>query len=149
MREIQRLRSQAYGPAVPNGLVVGEVLVASIARTIVSLEMQIGIRLLLCLVSLGAFAATACAEEPAASPGENIDWPSPDEKFAFLTSYGEELHSIDLIDKKSGKKPQRIGEERFEPGLLAPALGARFESVRLDDKVGASDSRSGCLFSKR
>jgi hypothetical protein len=80
--------------------------------------MQIVIRLLLCLVSLAAFAATVCAQEPIASPSasagdtkENIDWPSPDGKFAFLTAYGEDLHTIDLIDKKSEKKLQRIGEE--------------------------------------
>jgi hypothetical protein len=79
-------------------------------RTIISLEMQIVIRLFLCLVSLAAFAATVCAQE-SASPNENIDWPSPDGKFAILTSYGEDLHTIDLIDKKSGKKLQRIREE--------------------------------------
>jgi hypothetical protein len=73
--------------------------------------MQIVIRLLLCLVGLAAFAATACAQAPVVRPNENIDWPSPDGKFAFLTSYGEDLHSIDLIDKKSEKKLQRIGEE--------------------------------------
>lgn len=80
--------------------------------------MQIVIRLLLCLVSLAAYAATVCAQEPIASPSasargtkENIDWPSPDGKFAFLTAYGEDLRTIDLIDKKTGKKLQRIDEE--------------------------------------
>jgi hypothetical protein len=80
--------------------------------------MQKVIRLLLCLVSLVASAAAVCAQEPIASPSvfagdtkENIDWPSPDGKFAFLTAYGEDLHTIDLIDKKSEKKLQRIGEE--------------------------------------
>jgi hypothetical protein len=70
--------------------------------------MQMVSRLLLCLVSLVASAATVCAQEPVASPGasvrntsENIDWPSPDGKFAFLTAYGEDLHTLDLIDKKS------------------------------------------------
>lgn len=79
--------------------------------------MQIVIRLLLCLASLAAFAAMVCAQEPIASPSasagdtnENIDWPSPDGKFAFLTAYGEDLHTIDLIDKKSEKKFQRIDE---------------------------------------
>jgi hypothetical protein len=67
------------------------------------------IRLLFFLISL-AFAATACAQAPVPS-NENVGWPSPDGKFAFLTSYGEELHTIDLINKKSGKKLQRIGEE--------------------------------------
>ena len=119
-------------------------------------QIQIVIRLLLCLASLAAFAATVCAQEPIASPSaspgdtnENIDWPSPDGKFAFLTAYGEDLHTIDLIDKKSEKKLQRIDEADFEPELLACALGARFESVRIDDKVGASGSRSRCLFPKR
>jgi hypothetical protein len=91
---------------------------SAITRTIVSLEMRIVIRLLLCFVSVAAFAATVCAQKPVASPGasaggtnENINWPSPDGTFAFLTSYGEDLHTIDLIDKKSGRKLQRIGEE--------------------------------------
>jgi hypothetical protein len=80
--------------------------------------MQTVIRLLLCLVGLVAYAATACAQEPTASPRAaardtkgNIDWPSPDGKFAFLAAYGEDLHAIDLIDRKSGKTLQRIGEE--------------------------------------
>jgi hypothetical protein len=79
--------------------------------------MQIVIRLLLSLVSLATFAATVCAQEPIASPSasagdtnENIDWPSPDGKFAFLAAYGEDLHTIDLIDRKSEKKLQRIDE---------------------------------------
>ena len=84
---------------------------SSITRTFVSLGTQIVIRLLLCFVNLAAFAATVCAQGPVASPNENIDWPSPDGKFAFLTSYGEDLHVIDLIDKKAGKKLQRISEE--------------------------------------
>jgi hypothetical protein len=73
---------------------------------------------LLCLVGLVAYAATVCAQEPMASPRAaardtkgNIDWPSPDGKFAFLAAYGEDLHAIDLIDRKSGKILQRIGEE--------------------------------------
>ena len=81
--------------------------------------MPIVIRFLLCVVSLAMFAAPVCAQQkpiasPIASAGdpkENIDWPSPDGKFAFLTAYGEDLHTIDLIDKKSEKKLQRIGEE--------------------------------------
>ncbi len=57
------------------------------------------IRLLLCLVGLAAFAAMAAAQALDAAPHTNVDWPSPDGKFAFLTSYGDDLHSIDLIDK--------------------------------------------------
>jgi hypothetical protein len=81
-------------------------------------RMQILIPLLLCLAGLVASAATVSAQQPIASPsasaGEtkgNIDWPSPDGKFAFLTAYGEYPHTIDLIDKKSQQKLQRIGEE--------------------------------------
>jgi hypothetical protein len=78
-------------------------------KMIVSLEMQLTVRLflrrlLLCFVSMAAFAATVCAQEIVAKQNENIDWPSPDGKFAFLTSHGEDLHTIDLIDEKSGKK---------------------------------------------
>jgi hypothetical protein len=84
--------------------------------------MQMVSRLLLCLVSLVASAATVRAQEPVASPSasarnasENIDWPSPDGKFAFLTAYGEDLHTLDLIDKKSRRKLQRIGEDDSSP----------------------------------
>lgn len=43
---------------------------------------------------------------------ENPDCPpSPDGKFAFVTNYDSDVHTIDLIDKMSGKKLQRIGEE--------------------------------------
>jgi hypothetical protein len=83
--------------------------------------MQTVIRLLLCFVSLAACPATLYAQGPKASPGASagaegdanggIDWPSPDGKFAFVTSYGEDLHTIDLIDKQSRKQLQRIGEE--------------------------------------
>jgi hypothetical protein len=39
-----------------------------------------------------------------------VDWPSPDGKFAFRTSYAEYLRTIDLIDNKSGKKLQQIDQ---------------------------------------
>jgi hypothetical protein len=68
------------------------------------------IRLLLGLASLAGFAAAVHAQQPVARPGENIDWPSPDGKFAFLTFYSDDPHTIDLIDKTSGKKLQRIAE---------------------------------------
>jgi hypothetical protein len=75
-------------------------------------------RMLLILLGLVASSVTVCAQEPIASPSASagdtkgsIDWPSPDGKFAFLTAHGEDLHTIDLIDKKSQKKLQRIGEE--------------------------------------
>jgi hypothetical protein len=97
--------------------------------------MQMVIRLVLCFVSLAAFAAAVRAQEPAATPpaatppaatppaatppaatppaaapGDDIDWPSPDGKFAFMISHGEDGRAIDLIDRTSGKK-LRIGEE--------------------------------------
>src|SRR5205823_4721955 len=74
-------------------------------------------------------AQTNTATEPTAeplsnaSPGEEDDAnetcdcpPSPDARFAFLASVTEkdsfenQLHIIDLIEKKSGKKLQRIDE---------------------------------------
>ena len=122
-------------------------------RTIVSLEMQT-VRLLLCLVSLAGFAATACAQEPVATPNENIDWPSPDGKFAFLTSYGEDLHTIDLIDKKSGKKLQRIGEEDSSQAswhlLWAPDSNRFALMTRLGHPIQGVDVyfRSGDIFRK-
>jgi len=118
------------------------------------LKMQIGTRLLLCLVSLTAFAATVCAQEPVASSNENIDWPSPDGKFAFLTSYGEDLHAIDLIDKKSGKKLQRIGEEGSSQAywhlLWAPDSNRFALMTRLGHPIQGVDVyfRSGKTFRK-
>ena len=67
--------------------------------------------LLLCLVGATAFAGTVHAGQPAGPANEHVESPSPDGTFAFLTSYGEDLHTIDLIEKKSGKKLQRIDEE--------------------------------------
>jgi uncharacterized protein YecT (DUF1311 family) len=54
---------------------------------------------------------------PSASEGENENPdcpPSPDGKFAFVTNYDSDVHTIDLIDKRSGKELQRIGEEDSE-----------------------------------
>jgi hypothetical protein len=73
--------------------------------------MQPVVRLLVCLIGLAAFAATAGAQAPAVAPNQIVDWPSPDGKFAFLASTGEDVHTIDLIDKASGKKLQRIDDE--------------------------------------
>jgi len=127
-------------------------------------EMQIVIRFLLCFVSLTAFAATVCAQEPIALPSasagaegdtsEKNDWPSPDGKFAFLTSYGEDLHTIDLIDKKSGKKVQRISEEESSQAywhlLWAPASNRFALMTRLGHPVQGVDVyfRSGEIFRK-
>jgi len=65
------------------------------------------IRLLLLLV-LALQGTTARAQQLDAPPNRFIDWPSPDGKFAFLTTRGEDENTIDLIDKQSGKKLQRI-----------------------------------------
>src|SRR5215469_1750228 len=73
--------------------------------------MQMFMRLSICMAGLIAFAAAAAAQAPVASPTAHIDWPSPDGKFAFVTIYGEDLHSIDLIEKQSGTKLQRIDEQ--------------------------------------
>jgi uncharacterized protein YecT (DUF1311 family) len=68
-------------------------------------------------------AETNTATEPTAEPSSNVSSgqednankrcdcpPSPDGKFAFLTSDSEDSYINDLIDKKSGKKLQRIDE---------------------------------------
>ncbi|MGN6749606.1 MAG: hypothetical protein ACTHJS_13525 [Xanthobacteraceae bacterium] len=68
------------------------------------------LRLLLCLIGL-ITGASAYAQAPAAPGIAAIGWPSPDGKFAFLKSYREDLHSIDLIDNQSGRKLQQIDEE--------------------------------------
>jgi hypothetical protein len=81
--------------------------------------MRMVIRLVLCFISLAAVAAAVRAQQPAATPPAatppaatpgDIDWPSPDGKFAFMISHGEDGRSFDLIDRTSGKK-LRIGEE--------------------------------------
>jgi hypothetical protein len=61
---------------------------------------------LLCHWSLWSRLPTASAQVPAEPPNESIDWPSPDGKFAFRGSYAEYLHTIDLIDRQSGKQLQ-------------------------------------------
>ena len=87
------------------------------ARMIVAREMLLVMQLLLCLIASAGFATVVRAQPPGASAGDEgdankkIDWPSPDGRFAFRTSYGEDLHSIDLIDRTSGRPLQRIGEE--------------------------------------
>jgi hypothetical protein len=51
-------------------------------------------------------AASACALNGQPVPGDtqtSIESPSPDGKFAFRISYGEDLRTIDLIDAKSEK----------------------------------------------
>jgi hypothetical protein len=94
---------------------------------------------------LGAILLSVSAQTPSPSPDasageegiadqnthrtERCDCPSsPDGKFAFLTSdsedpSGEEQHTIELIDKKSGKKLQRFEEDAmpvFRKVLWAP-----------------------------
>jgi hypothetical protein len=128
-------------------------------------DMRIVIRLFLCLVSVAAFAAPVGAQQPVASPpgasagvaGDpdgKIEWPSPDGRFACLTSYREDLHSIDLIDRKSGKKLQRIGEEdsdRTYWHLLWAPDSKRFALMtRLGHPIQGVDVyvRSGDVFRK-
>jgi hypothetical protein len=112
--------------------------------------MQTVIRLLFCLVALVASAAPVCAQAPIAPPNAsagdtkgNIDWPSPDGKFAFRTAYGEDLHSIDLIDRKSQEKLQRIGEEDSSQAdwhvLWAPDSGRFALMTRLGHPIQGLD----------
>ena len=75
---------------------------------------------------LGAFSATIAytvsAEEPTASPTpsvsdaeddttKEVEFPSPDGKFAFLIGHGEYEQTIDLIDKKTEKVRQHIADD--------------------------------------
>jgi hypothetical protein len=128
---------------------------SSVARKIV-------IRLLLCLVSLAAFATTIRAQQPGGSPGasagvagdEKVDFPSPDGTFAFLMTYGDDLHSIDLIDRNSGRKLQRISEEdsdRISWHLLWAPDSKRFALMtRLGHPIQGVDvyARRGEVFRK-
>ncbi len=74
---------------------------------------------------LGAIFATivytVSAEEPTASPTpsvsdteddttKEVDFPSPDGKFAFVIGHGEYQQTIDLIDKKTEKVLQPIAD---------------------------------------
>ena len=75
----------------------------------------------LVLVILAALVYPVRAQETTASPTpsvgheeEEVESPSPDGKFAFLTNYESDLHTIDLIDAKSKKVVQRVGEEDSE-----------------------------------
>jgi hypothetical protein len=68
------------------------------------------------------FVHTVTAEEQAASPTpsvsptkddvtKDVDFPSPDRKFAFLIGHGEYQQTIDLIDKNTEKVIQHIADE--------------------------------------
>ena len=48
------------------------------------------------------------AEESAAA---DVDWPSPDGRFAFRTSSTDDSRAIDLVARDTGRKLQRIAEE--------------------------------------
>ena len=65
---------------------------------------------------------TVSAEEPTASPTpsvsdteddttKEVQFPSPDGKFAFLIGHGEYQQAIDLIDKKTEKILQHIADD--------------------------------------
>jgi hypothetical protein len=116
--------------------------------------MRMVFRLLLCLVGLAAFAATAGAQQSVAAASQNIDWASPDGAFVFLTSYGDEPHAIDLIDKPSGKTLQRIdGEDSNEATwhvLWAPDSSRFALMTRLGHPIQGVDVyvRSGAAFRK-
>jgi hypothetical protein len=74
--------------------------------------MRMMVQLLLCLIGWAAFAAAAGAQQQTAAANRAIDWPSPDGRLAFIASYGDNApHTIDLVDKASGKVLQRIDEE--------------------------------------
>ena len=71
---------------------------------------------------LTAIVYTVSAEEPAASPTAAVsdaeddttkqtEYPSPDEKFAFLIGRGEDQKTIDLIDNKTEKVLQHITDD--------------------------------------
>ena len=86
---------------------------------------------------------------------ENPDCPpSPDGKFAFVTNYDSDVHTIDLIDKRSGKKLQRIGEEDSEQAywhvLWAPDSNRFALMTRLGHPIQGVDVyfRSGETFRK-
>jgi len=66
--------------------------------------------------------STVSAEEPTASPApsasdmevdttKEVDFPSPDGKFAFLIGRGEDQQTIDLIEKKTEKVLQHIADD--------------------------------------
>ena len=62
--------------------------------------------------------------------------PSPDGGFAFVTNYGSDVHTIDLIDKKSGKKLQRIGEEDSEQAYWHVLWGPDSNRFALMTRLG-------------
>jgi hypothetical protein len=78
----------------------------------------------ICVLSatFATIAYTVSAEEPTVSPAPSVsdtedattkelDFPSPDGKFAFLIGHGEDQQTIDLIDKKTEKDLQRIADD--------------------------------------
>lgn len=98
--------------------------------------------------------ASASASE-GENENENPDCPpSPDGKFAFVTNYDSDVHTIDLIDKRSGKKLQRIGEEDSSQAywhvLWAPDSNRFALMTRLGHPIQGVDVyfRSGETFRK-
>lgn len=86
--------------------------------------MRFTVKLLLCSLSLAAPAihaeesTTAPPAAPAAASARVadarnvlIDLPSPSGEFAFRKTYGEYRHTLELIDKKSGKTLQKFDDE--------------------------------------
>ncbi len=56
-------------------------------------------------------AASSSASASAAEDAKQVDFPSPDGKFAFLVGHGEDEQSIDLIDKGTEKVRQHIADD--------------------------------------
>jgi hypothetical protein len=96
---------------------------------------------------------TFAAAPPSTYSTEDAKFPSPDGKFAFLTNY-EGVHTIDLIDKKSGEKLERIAEEdsyqAYWNVLWAPDSNRFALMTRLGHPIQAVDVyfRSGKIFQK-
>src|SRR5665811_1402421 len=62
--------------------------------------------------------------------------PSPDGTFAFRTIYGEDMHSIDLIDRTSGRQLQRIGEEDSDRTYWHPLWAPDSKRFALMTRLG-------------
>jgi len=85
-------------------------------------DMKLSRRFAVCLWAIVAtIVYTVSAEEPTASPSpsvsdseddttKEVDFPSPNGKFAFLIGHGEYQQTIDLIDKKTDKVLQHIDD---------------------------------------
>jgi hypothetical protein len=122
-----------------------------------STEMRLIVRpvrlLLLCFIGLAAFAVVVCAQETVAPSDDAARWPSPDGEFAFLTFYGDGVHTIDAINRTSGTK-SRIAEEDSSQAswhvLWAPDSSRFALMTRMGHPIQGTDVyfRSGKTFQK-